>query len=628
MSTTTIFTKDDGGRRYRILNASDKIIREWSRKQYLTFEALHDNTTVSFVCAAAAAAKTISVSTDNGATWESKTSTEAGVTIATLNSGKKVLVKGDNTAYFSSNSYSHFASDKDVYVYGNMKSLTNGDNFISGQDQSNTQRMFCDTFRDMTTLRTNPKKGYIVMPHLTAGNWAYSETFRGCTGMTDPPIIDATTGGTYGLASMFRGCSSLRYLPEIKVKTVNGAYCFQQMFLDCVSLTDASGLTIDITTTQSAVCYSMFQNCTSLKKGAKLPMTTVTSGMYRSMYSGCTALEEASDLPALTIGTYCYESMYLGCKSLKHSPKISTTVSADYFCQQMFRNCTSLEEGPELYPLILSSNCYNQMFRGCSKLNKVTCLATDISATNCCQLWLNVTASVGTFVKNPFMSSWPTNESGIKSGWTVQDYPYIMTDWSNPEAMRVMYAKGFAASPEHMTKAEAEAVTSLQQVFASNSKLLTFDELRFFTGVDTSKVNSTDRSLFTAVCAYAVIPDNWTQVGLATLGGSATRRRIIYGSGIEKIGAYAFYLLANNSNAPCSVICKATTPPTIVDDNQGGLSSNYLTLYVPDNSVSTYQADSIWGRCPNILPISQCPADLLVYHDLLGGKLDITPYTT
>jgi hypothetical protein len=61
------------------------------------------------------------------------------------------------------------------------------------------------------------------------------------------------------------------------------------------------------------------------------------------------------------------------------------------------------------------------MFDGCTKLNAVTCLATDISASYCTQLWLKGVAATGTFTKAATMNDWPSGALGIPRGWTVQD---------------------------------------------------------------------------------------------------------------------------------------------------------------------------------------------------------------
>jgi hypothetical protein len=67
----------------------------------------------------------------------------------------------------------------------------------------------------------------------------------------------------------------------------------------------------------------------------------------------------------------------------------------------------------------LVSNCYQNMFGGCTNLNSITCLATNISATNCTSNWVSGVAASGTFTKAANMSSWTTGASGIPTGWTT-----------------------------------------------------------------------------------------------------------------------------------------------------------------------------------------------------------------
>ena len=89
----------------------------------------------------------------------------------------------------------------------------------------------------------------------------------------------------------------------------------------------------------------------------------------------------------------------------------------------MFENCSSLTEAPELPAPVLADSCYWGMFIGCTSLHEITCLATDISAVDCVQDWLNDVASSGVFYKNPEMEDWPLNSvSGIPEGWTVANY--------------------------------------------------------------------------------------------------------------------------------------------------------------------------------------------------------------
>lgn len=95
--------------------------------------------------------------------------------------------------------------------------------------------------------------------------------------------------------------------------------------------------------------------------------------------------------------------------------------SGGYRMTRLFSSCQSLTSAPELPIAVLEANCYANMFAVCSNLQSVTCLATDISAQNCTQNWMNGVSATGTFTKSPDMSSWTTGTSGIPEGWTVEN---------------------------------------------------------------------------------------------------------------------------------------------------------------------------------------------------------------
>ena len=99
-------------------------------------------------------------------------------------------------------------------------------------------------------------------------------------------------------------------------------------------------------------------------------------------------------LPATTLAKHCYDSMFA---------------------------YTTLTKAPELKAPVLAEGCYTRMFYGCENLSKVTCLATNISAANCVDDWLDGVASSGTFTKATDMTAWTSGASGIPSGWTVRE---------------------------------------------------------------------------------------------------------------------------------------------------------------------------------------------------------------
>lgn len=102
-------------------------------------------------------------------------------------------------------------------------------------------------------------------------------------------------------------------------------------------------------------------------------------------------------LPATTLSMACYGSMFQGCTSLTTAPALPATTLAD--------------------------NCYTVMFGNCSNLNNIKMLATDISATECLDNWVNGVSATGTFVKNPALSEETIGRgvSGIPVDWTVLD---------------------------------------------------------------------------------------------------------------------------------------------------------------------------------------------------------------
>ena len=140
-----------------------------------------------------------------------------------------------------------------------------------------------------------------------------------------------------------------------------------------------------------------------------------------NMFGSCTSLTTAPELPATTLSGGCYMGMFRECTSLTTAPKLPATMLTSYCYTCMFQGCTSLATAPELPATTLADSCYQYMFEGCNNLNYIKCLATDISATDCTNSWVNQVASTGTFIKHPNMNNWTTSVNGIPSGWTVED---------------------------------------------------------------------------------------------------------------------------------------------------------------------------------------------------------------
>lgn len=226
--------------------------------------------------------------------------------------------------------------------------------------------------------------------------------------------------------------------------TAVGMNAFNSLFKNCKSMT-FDGLSLPATSTNNFSYANMFMGCTSLTTAPTLPSLVVGNGCYSHMFDGCTSLITAPELPSTQIYSNCYEYMFYNCKSLINAPRLDGTYISGAAYQRMFAGCSSLVVAPELpagafsyncyYEMFagcsklkkaptlnaanLQSGCYRRMFNGCSELNEITIRATDISANNCLDNWVSGVSSTGTF-KCIQGVEYPTGNSGIPNGWTVE----------------------------------------------------------------------------------------------------------------------------------------------------------------------------------------------------------------
>ena len=199
-------------------------------------------------------------------------------------------------------------------------------------------------------------------------------------------------------------------------------YCIASLFNGNTNLVNAENLSLCCIKTRQNCYYAMFAGCTSLLTPPAINTGDAVYQSFMSMFSGCTSLEYGPNLTSIkTFAQSAVRAMFNNCTSMRtinfnfpESENMST-----YSFYQMFRNCSNLELSPVLPAKTLKTGCYYQMFYGCSKINRITCLATDISASNCTNGWVNGVSASGTFVKAATMTDWTTGTNGIPTGWTV-----------------------------------------------------------------------------------------------------------------------------------------------------------------------------------------------------------------
>ena len=108
-------------------------------------------------------------------------------------------------------------------------------------------------------------------------------------------------------------------------------------------------------------------------------------------------------------------------------------------------------------------------------------------------------------------------------------------------------------------------------------------------------------------CRYltsVVIPNTVTTIGnyAFEMWFASDLTKVDIGSSVETIGLNAFYRCNNIQQ----VICRASVPPTLSQEqsNYGECFTCYnsATLFVPLESLESYQADADWGRFSRIVP--------------------------
>ncbi len=307
---------------------------------------------------------------------------------------------GDKVSFFANGSENSITDDKyqkisctsDCYIYGNIMSLVDSTNYAT-----------------KTTIEQNG---------------AFANLFSGNTHILNhnekPLSLPATTLKETCYCNLFYGCEKLTKTPELPATNLEIA-CYFGMFRGCKNLTTTTPLNATILKDRCYAC--MFTNCEKLTSTPTLPATTLAANCYSNMFDGCTALTTVSTLPATTLASQCYSFM--------------------------FENCTNLVTAPELPAATLVNMCYFYMFNGCTKLTYVKCLATDISAEDCTEGWLNGVNASGTFVKANDVN-YSTGANGIPAGWTEQtlvpEYSITLTGGTAKNASGAVITKAMAGT--------------------------------------------------------------------------------------------------------------------------------------------------------------------------------------
>ena len=228
---------------------------EWW-KNYMTIEAIEDETMISFMTPQLYYNdnEDLYYSIDNSE-WKSFSEYEESTNYdlpLTINKGQVIAFKGNLTTQtdsFCTVGIGYFDIDKKIILKGNCMSLIYGDEaenknyFEDGYDVA-----FTCLFQDNNVVKIYPD----FLPATKLAPGCYESMFRGCTLLTDAPILPALelpqeftcyygrlNSGCY--ESMFFGCTSLVNAPELPAKKLT-PYCYRSMFSGCTNLSNITML--------------------------------------------------------------------------------------------------------------------------------------------------------------------------------------------------------------------------------------------------------------------------------------------------------------------------------------------------------------------------------------------------
>lgn len=199
----------------------------------------------------------------------------------------------------------------------------------------------------------------------------------------------------------------------------NGTVYFKRNDGDWIELTEAT-----IYSVNAGTKISFYGTGISYSPGSEDSYISCTSQCY--VYGNIMSLLGLEGFSTNTILTAddTFRALFKGNTNIRNHPNKdlllpATTLKSNCY-SHMFEGCTGLERAPVLPASTLKANCYESMFSGCSNLSYIKCLATNITATECLNNWVEGVKSSGTFVKASGMTDWETGSNGIPSGWTIQ----------------------------------------------------------------------------------------------------------------------------------------------------------------------------------------------------------------
>lgn len=300
---------------------------------YLSFTAKEAGSTIAVKATTGAPSLTLYYSTDLQE-WDRL---RVGVNTITLGEiGDTVWIKagssGNNALAYTDSAYNYFEMTGCIEAAGNIMSLLNGG-------------------RATTTITATR---------------CFEKLFYGCTSMTKPPELPATTLTEYCYASMFEGCTSLTRGPELVATTVP-SNAYDRIFYGCSALAEicvrCNEWTDSFTDWMNGVASSGNFRCSVhlgmnpyIDRGASKCPTDWTVLNFKEDWVLCFTAEEANSTVKLNYNKYqtTNETVDSGSIFTKPDPQIKMAYSLDGVLWQNLATGSSIElenEGDKIFVL-------------------------------------------------------------------------------------------------------------------------------------------------------------------------------------------------------------------------------------------------------------------------------------
>ena len=186
-----------------------------------------------------------------------------------------------------------------------------------------------------------------------------------------------------------------------------------------------------------------------------------------------------------------------------------------------------------------------------------------------------------------------TYQSAYGSGYTYIEDTY---DYTPPQTEKTLFQACVDGSITEIAEGILGDITYIRGgAFDSCSNYTTF----YMPDTVTEYGNSYSWSNPTAL-TYFKISNNLTAIKNYFLSNAINLPIITIPASVTSIGSRAF----NNCSSLTTIVMEGTTPPTLANTN--AISTATTAIYVPDESVSTYQGATNWSNFASIIkPISE-----------------------